>query len=170
LNRLLATPHTERSLTLFMILGSSLAILVTSKLPNPESRIGYQACPTLLTSYVASLLDQRTQPLGQELLPVRACKHPTSRWSPRGRSEAHPFGVTMNRHEVHDLIHRRTQGPQQAKTIWARPSARLVLVPLILSRLDQDRPRQAAKILIRSCLFRRLLDDRAPCPGAVPKL
>jgi hypothetical protein len=38
------------------------------------------------------------------------------------------------------------------------------------SRLDQDRPRQAAKILIRSCLFRRLLDDRAPCPGAAPKL
>jgi hypothetical protein len=61
------------------------------------------------------------------------------------------------------------QGSQQAKTIWARPSARLVLVPLILSRLDQDRPRQAAKILIRSCLFRRLLDDRAPCPEATPK-
>jgi hypothetical protein len=60
------------------------------------------------------------------------------------------------------------QGSQQAKTIWARPSARLVLVPLILSRLDQDRPRQAAKILIRSCLFRRLLDGKTPCPGALP--
>jgi hypothetical protein len=33
-------------------------------------------------------------------------KHPMGRWSPRGGSEAHPFGVTLNRHEVHDLIHR----------------------------------------------------------------
>jgi hypothetical protein len=33
-------------------------------------------------------------------------KHPMGRWSPRGGSEAHPFGATLNRHEVHDLIHR----------------------------------------------------------------
>jgi hypothetical protein len=33
-------------------------------------------------------------------------KHPMGRWSPRGGSETHPFGATLNRSDVHDLIHR----------------------------------------------------------------
>jgi GTPase SAR1 family protein len=33
-------------------------------------------------------------------------KHPMGRWSPQAQAHVHPFGVTENREEVHDLIHR----------------------------------------------------------------
>ena len=39
------------------------------------------------------------------------------------------------------------QASQQAKTIWARLKSRLVLQPLVSSRLGQDKPSQAQDLM-----------------------
>jgi Dynamin family/Dynamin central region len=66
---------------------------------NLISKDGLWECQVFLMKSYDYLTDSKTSHKASR-------KHPMGRWSPRGGSEAHPFGVTMNRHEVHDLIHR----------------------------------------------------------------
>lgn len=66
---------------------------------NLISKDGLWECRVFLMKGYDYLTDSKTSHKASR-------KHPMGRWSPRGGSKAHPFGVTMNRHEVHDLIHR----------------------------------------------------------------